>query len=992
MARQIPKENNKEKPIEELTNEYREKYDLYADFASKIASILEQVLKDEGYRFQIVTHRAKKPNSASARFEEKKCQKPDDLKDLAGCRVIFYLESDIKKFVGKVYETFGEKNIVEYDDKVSVDGYNAVHAVIRLGEDRLAHPEYKRYGGLLSEIQLTTVLHHAWSEMEHDIVYKPQKELSAFDARAFDAIREMFKKTMKEHIQPAVRDLEHIVREHEKLKEGRGVFDKAFLEQTESATTLNDMHQNLKVLLEYAREFGDKTPKELPLTDLLSKILTKAKTLKTAPVKTTFGDFPGSSYEDVAVVILEILDVLRYWHIDKVCAICFNLLKKEKSPAILKKASEVLVNICKYDSRILRVGHLQPQLEIEKFLKSSGVLNDPKTVKVAAEMLDEVLTLSFHGTEWGYNQEKKAPEMRMTPTSLNPTPALKKLRKEAISMLKVLFSTAKSLDDKKAVIMAFEQGTRWPEHGVTEKVEDVEKMLRRDIDDVVDFYVTRIAEAENETVQDIEEHLVYIERGSKRKSVKSARLLKLISEMPNYQMFKVFVGHDVRFYPDLDFEKAATFRNTKIKEYVADISEKTLPKLKKSLRMVTRNYAKSEDRGAYNYFNGFLFQLGQEKPAIAEALLKEPYLKPFVLHLIAGIWKKDKNRAKKILRQWIRGNINLVASAAIFDYVEEIDDALFKEVASKAIRVKDVKALNALVYSIGRNYSGQALLKKTALQVIEALTKLKNTYWVHHAWFRKELVTKDLTRAELRIVFDNLLLAEHLNYEFETLFEPIVRKYPKDFINFLLERVEFGKKLKSEDRRSRYDAIPHNFDKLGEAMRAHAPVIIPLILRWYSLGTPKTDQWLYRWEASHLLKEVFPGNPLLEEEMLKMIQRGGKEGLAVVDEFISRFEGQEFLWKLVEETINTYKGTPDYENTKRHLFGYLSQTGVVTGEYGFMEAHISKKNALALLKNTQNQDFLAFLNDYEEYLEKRIVAEQKSSDDDIDRRRREFGG
>src|SRR3989344_4346259 len=356
---------------ERLTSEYRDKYELYAEFAAKTASILEQVLKDEEYRYQVVTHRAKKPNSASARFAEKKCQKLDDLKDLAGSRVIFYLESDVKKFVGKLYEIFGEANIVDHEDKISTDGYNAVHIVIRLGDDRLVHPEYKRYQGLQCEVQLTTVLHHAWSEMEHDIVYKPQKELSAFDARVFDAMREMFKRTMKEHIQPAVRDLEHIVREHEKLKQGLGVFDAAYLKQTAEAPSLNDMHQNLKVILEYARKFGDKTPKELPLTNLLTEVLTRARRIKVVPVKTVFGTLEGSTYKDIALIVLEILDVLRYWNIDKVCAICFGLLKDEKGPATTKKPSHVPSHICKFNMQILRVGGYHPQIEVMKFLKST---------------------------------------------------------------------------------------------------------------------------------------------------------------------------------------------------------------------------------------------------------------------------------------------------------------------------------------------------------------------------------------------------------------------------------------------------------------------------------------------------------------------------------------------------------------------------------------------------------------------------------------------
>ena len=84
---------------ERLLSEYREKYDLYADFAAKIASILEQVLKDNTYRYQLVSHRAKRPHSAGPRFIEKKCKELGDLKDLAGCRIIFYLESDVESFV-----------------------------------------------------------------------------------------------------------------------------------------------------------------------------------------------------------------------------------------------------------------------------------------------------------------------------------------------------------------------------------------------------------------------------------------------------------------------------------------------------------------------------------------------------------------------------------------------------------------------------------------------------------------------------------------------------------------------------------------------------------------------------------------------------------------------------------------------------------------------------------------------------------------------------
>ena len=42
----------------------------------------------------------------------------------------------------------------------------------RLGSNRRKLSEYKKFDGLVAEIQIRTVLQHAWAEIEHDIRYK----------------------------------------------------------------------------------------------------------------------------------------------------------------------------------------------------------------------------------------------------------------------------------------------------------------------------------------------------------------------------------------------------------------------------------------------------------------------------------------------------------------------------------------------------------------------------------------------------------------------------------------------------------------------------------------------------------------------------------------------------------------------------------------------------------------------------------------------------
>jgi hypothetical protein len=64
-------------------------------------------------------------------------------------------------------------------------GYHSVHYVVALGDGRRGLPEYARYDGLLVEIQVRTVLQHAWAEIEHDIQYKARTALPSEIRRRF---------------------------------------------------------------------------------------------------------------------------------------------------------------------------------------------------------------------------------------------------------------------------------------------------------------------------------------------------------------------------------------------------------------------------------------------------------------------------------------------------------------------------------------------------------------------------------------------------------------------------------------------------------------------------------------------------------------------------------------------------------------------------------------------------------------------------------------
>jgi putative GTP pyrophosphokinase len=51
-------------------------------------------------------------------------------------------------------------------------GYQSVHYLVRIKSNRARLAEYERFGRAITEVQVRTILQHAWAEIEHDIQYK----------------------------------------------------------------------------------------------------------------------------------------------------------------------------------------------------------------------------------------------------------------------------------------------------------------------------------------------------------------------------------------------------------------------------------------------------------------------------------------------------------------------------------------------------------------------------------------------------------------------------------------------------------------------------------------------------------------------------------------------------------------------------------------------------------------------------------------------------
>ncbi len=964
----------KEENIRKWVKNYKLQQATYRDFADTVKSILEALLDKNEFRHQIVSSREKSVGSLEEKLRSDKevngITDVNEIDDLAACRIIFYLESDIQRFAQYIYQNF---KIIKQNLKYSPSGYNALHLVVKLNKDRLKITEYSKFENLKCEIQLTTVLYHAWSEMSHNIIYKPPKDLSEFDQQAFKSLEERFSDVMKNHIKEAQYTFDFIAKEIKKIEQGKKVFDLHFLKGISQSKSNNEIHGNLKLLHQYVQKFGDKTPKELDIIGVIKSVLKKSKTIKTKPIKTVIGDLGGYTYANIAVVSLDILDQLRYSHTEKVFPLLIQL-SRDSECTVKKKALKVLSDFSGYKLHALEKIGYYPQLIMLNKIEGWDDKNLIENFESEIEMTRQFLQPSFEGHSM---QDYKTFTFRFGPLPVSDK--LKDIRRQTMNLLKKLYSISKEVTRKKRVLDVLQEATQTPRQG--NYGEDMKQMVLADTNDLIDYYVEILPKANNEIIKDIEEQTHwFIRRFGKERLPKIDNLQSLIASNTEYEMFRILVGYDRRSLENLDRNKIKRIRKDKIQEFIDGISEKNVKEWERRILSISSCYSSSSP-GEFQYFNIFLFELGRQKSDLALELIQqnEKKLKPFLVHLIAGIWKsKRKKVAKDVLSIWVEQGKHLSTCAYIFGYVEEVDKPLIEKIFKKAKYKKDIQTFNNIIYSIVRNYPKYKNLKPLFVDTINELTKNNNFQWIDNVWYCRESLFKSLTEKDFDVVLENLLLVPDVDYRVEEILAPIAEKCPQKVISFFEKRVTFQVKDK---RSERYNAIPFDLHVLNKPLQKQANTVVVEVLKWFSKKG-------FQWEASRLLQVIFPSfNRVLEQTLIKLIKDGGKKNAKIVLTVLRAYKGEVFLHNVCKEFVKKYPKNKRYKN---EMFIILSQTGVVTGEYGFVEAYNRKKKEIQNWKKDKNKAIQSFIKEYEDYLTKQIAYEQKRADEDIELRKRSF--
>jgi putative GTP pyrophosphokinase len=162
-------------------------------FAERLESLVQDLLLAEGIRTHSVICRVKSKASCVRKLQKSGGERQlSSLTDILGIRIITYFQDEVDAAAQVIEHEFliDSANSVNKSAALAPDrfGYRSLHYVCQMSGSRSGLPEYRDYGKILFEIQIRSILQHAWAEIEHDLGYKSEAAVPKAVRRRFSRL------------------------------------------------------------------------------------------------------------------------------------------------------------------------------------------------------------------------------------------------------------------------------------------------------------------------------------------------------------------------------------------------------------------------------------------------------------------------------------------------------------------------------------------------------------------------------------------------------------------------------------------------------------------------------------------------------------------------------------------------------------------------------------------------------------------------------------
>ena len=681
-----------DKKLTTILANYEKKRQLYADFALAVKSMVDQLAASEKLKVQIIADRAKDPKKLQEKIERKTKEgkgytKLEDVEDLAGVRVVFYVENNKKAFVDALFKEF-RSVIKKFEPKYKPNGYKADHFILKLDRKRAALPEYKRFKGLKCELQITSALYHAWSEVEHDITYKPDGDAEILKQLGLDELSQSFEKVMKDHIEAAAGFFDYAGKKYAHILRAGKILGADFLKDIAQAKTNDELIDNLSFL----QEFYYKKPDEI--LAVVNAILNKTPLPAVVIHEFEDRDLFGKTHEELVIKCVIVLKYIGYFKPDEFFVLIAPLIKNADQK-VSKESADALKALVKYDTNILpKAGYVYQRKVLDFMLQwtTEEKLANVEFIKIASRQL---LSSSVEGTT------NEAPNtLTMHFGAVQPTDFLKKLRKETIDLIYDIYQLTPDAANKLEMVMVLAEATQTPSH-VAYK-EDISKMISDTSQYLIEIYEKMLFDVDGKLIaplaiiEEIDERLHWAAKHNLLNTPDSAALRQKILGNPLFSLTRLFAGNDIVFREENGWDDAEQKRASAISAKMDTINQDNVSDWIRDLNLIAAEKGLIAEWQFTPFKQLFLKKLAQTKPEIADEILTDAFnnhrpLLTFIGNFLTGF--RLGNRLdlwdKFVKRSIDEKNIILVTNI-LYSLLPDANDGLLELRAVDVTMLEDV--------------------------------------------------------------------------------------------------------------------------------------------------------------------------------------------------------------------------------------------------------------------------------------------------------------
>lgn len=602
----------------------------------------------------------------------------------------------------------------------------------------------------------------------------------------------------------------------------------------------------------------------------------------------------GGASAAVKVTYIELLEQLIH---DKTTEVLDSITKlaTDENDKVQKKAAEALKNAAKYNYHVINAIGYGPYRAMLDFVASHEV-----PANIFHDVLRNLLEPDFDGTS-----ETAMYTITFHRGTLDATPFLKKLRRDAIGLLFKRYESEKDASERKKIVDTIGYATYKTDAFTTDA-----DFLARSIEMVEEDTAFVVRTYEKVVFPDgkMTEHYPVVYEVETQVSLLSTRqnkiagveeLLKRIrTDKGDYRLYSLLAGDEMRLRRDVEWHEGEAQKKKELEEIFSAISEENAEEWCKRIAAIARFRGSIED-WLLQTLRELLMQLGEEKPAVAKIFTRFAFgdkegLYHFTRPLLWGIRKSSLTQWDEHVQYVVDNALPDQAGAILAslhadqgedlvlipEKVREQDIELVLEMADKEGRFAFLKSdtpdrsleyqtLRTLIFLSRKDKR----LRKALVERIKSPVSGMEVFYGHELSFgvhgKRWIDLSEWDTDELGHLADMLVIVKGLGHE------ELQIVYALGVVDLDLAMSVFDRRTK-HPYESGYESIPFHFDEgVAELIRSN-PRSKEIVQRWLQEFDPEQDA-LVGFHLGKFFEHV--GGTVLRQALSELIATKKRENI-----------------------------------------------------------------------------------------------------------------